>query len=135
LGVSKDQGRSRRCSACFARRESKKTKGTSGPCIGLLARPTRRPKVGPNRRPETKRAFQYRQEAERPIAKAVEAHRAQGPGSGDSASLGIRKTWGRPPVGVCLEVGFKGHFWQNIVLTLLGYIPGIIHAQYVILRH
>jgi len=40
-----------------------------------------------------------------------------------------------PPLGVFFEVGFKGHFWLNIVLTLLGYIPGIIHAIYVILRH
>jgi uncharacterized membrane protein YqaE (UPF0057 family) len=40
-----------------------------------------------------------------------------------------------PPLGVFFEVGFKGHFWLNIVLTLLGYVPGIIHAIYVILRH
>jgi uncharacterized membrane protein YqaE (UPF0057 family) len=40
-----------------------------------------------------------------------------------------------PPLGVFFEVGFKGHFWLNILLTLLGYIPGIIHAIYVILRH
>lgn len=37
-----------------------------------------------------------------------------------------------PPVGVFLEVGLGLHFWLNIVLTLLGYIPGIIHACYVI---
>jgi uncharacterized membrane protein YqaE (UPF0057 family) len=40
-----------------------------------------------------------------------------------------------PPLGVFLEVGFKGHFWLNIVLTLLGFIPGVIHAFYVILKH
>ena len=40
-----------------------------------------------------------------------------------------------PPLGVFFEVGLKGHFWLNILLTLLGYIPGIIHAIYVILRH
>jgi uncharacterized membrane protein YqaE (UPF0057 family) len=40
-----------------------------------------------------------------------------------------------PPLGVFLEVGLKGHFWLSILLTLLGYIPGIIHALYVILRH
>ncbi|KAA2317226.1 YqaE/Pmp3 family membrane protein [Pseudooceanicola sediminis] len=39
-----------------------------------------------------------------------------------------------PPVGVLLQVGFGKHFWINLVLTLLGYIPGIIHALYVILR-
>lgn len=40
-----------------------------------------------------------------------------------------------PPVGVFMEVGFKGHFWLNILLTILGYIPGIIHALYVIVKH
>ena len=37
-----------------------------------------------------------------------------------------------PPVGVFLEVGFGAQFWLNILLTLLGYIPGIIHAVYII---
>ncbi|MDT8386561.1 MAG: YqaE/Pmp3 family membrane protein [Thiogranum sp.] len=40
-----------------------------------------------------------------------------------------------PPVGVFTEVGFKGHFWLNILLTLFGFIPGIIHALYVIMKH
>lgn len=39
-----------------------------------------------------------------------------------------------PPVGVFMEVGFGLHFWLNIVLTLFGYIPGIIHAVYIILK-
>ncbi len=39
-----------------------------------------------------------------------------------------------PPVGVFFEVGLGLHFWLNIVLTLFGYIPGIIHAVWVILR-
>ena len=39
-----------------------------------------------------------------------------------------------PPVGVFSEVGLSGHFWLNILLTLLGYIPGIIHALYIILK-
>ncbi len=38
-----------------------------------------------------------------------------------------------PPLGVFFEVGIKGAFWLNILLTLLGYIPGIIHALYIIL--
>lgn len=38
-----------------------------------------------------------------------------------------------PPVGVFLEVGFGLHFWLNIILTLLGYIPGLIHALWVVL--
>ncbi|GAB2784811.1 YqaE/Pmp3 family membrane protein [Halomonas shantousis] len=37
-----------------------------------------------------------------------------------------------PPVGVFLQVGLGLQFWINIVLTLLGYIPGIIHAVWVI---
>ncbi len=39
-----------------------------------------------------------------------------------------------PPVGVLLEVGPTGHFWLNILLTLLGYIPGLIHAIWIIAR-
>ena len=39
-----------------------------------------------------------------------------------------------PPVGVFLQVGLGLHFWLNILLTLLGYIPGIIHAIYIILK-
>lgn len=39
-----------------------------------------------------------------------------------------------PPVGVFLQVGFGLQFWINILLTLLGYIPGIIHAVWVIAR-
>lgn len=38
-----------------------------------------------------------------------------------------------PPVGVFLQVGIGAHFWINILLTLLGYIPGIIHALWIIL--
>lgn len=39
-----------------------------------------------------------------------------------------------PPVGVFLQVGIGMHFWINILLTLLGYIPGVIHAIWIILR-
>lgn len=39
-----------------------------------------------------------------------------------------------PPLGVFLQVGPGLHFWLNILLTILGYIPGIIHAVWVILR-
>ena len=39
-----------------------------------------------------------------------------------------------PPLGVFLQVGFGLQFWINILLTLLGYIPGIIHAIYVIVK-
>ena len=39
-----------------------------------------------------------------------------------------------PPVGVFLQVGIGLQFWLNILLTLLGYFPGLIHAIWVILR-
>lgn len=39
-----------------------------------------------------------------------------------------------PPLGVFLQVGIGLHFWLNILLTILGYIPGIIHAIYIILK-
>jgi len=39
-----------------------------------------------------------------------------------------------PPVGVFLQVGLGLQFWLNILLTLLGYIPGIIHAIWIIAR-
>lgn len=39
-----------------------------------------------------------------------------------------------PPVGVFLQVGIGWHFWLNIVLTICGYVPGIIHALYIILK-
>jgi uncharacterized membrane protein YqaE (UPF0057 family) len=38
-----------------------------------------------------------------------------------------------PPLGVFLQVGLGGAFWLNVLLTILGYIPGIIHAVYIIL--
>ncbi|PZV20663.1 MAG: YqaE/Pmp3 family membrane protein [Leptolyngbya sp.] len=39
-----------------------------------------------------------------------------------------------PPLGVFLQVGIGPQFWLNILLTLLGYIPGIIHAVWIILK-
>ncbi len=38
-----------------------------------------------------------------------------------------------PPLGVFLQVGIGTDFWINIVLTLFGYVPGIIHAVWIIL--
>jgi uncharacterized membrane protein YqaE (UPF0057 family) len=37
-----------------------------------------------------------------------------------------------PPLGVFVEVGLTKHFWINILLTILGFVPGIIHAVYII---
>lgn len=39
-----------------------------------------------------------------------------------------------PPLGVFLQVGLGLHFWLNILLTICGYIPGIIHAVYIIVK-
>jgi len=39
-----------------------------------------------------------------------------------------------PPLGVFLQVGLGAQFWINILLTLLGYIPGIVHAVWIIAR-
>lgn len=39
-----------------------------------------------------------------------------------------------PPLAVGLHQGeLNGTFWLNVVLTLLGYLPGIIHALIVVL--
>lgn len=37
-----------------------------------------------------------------------------------------------PPVAVFLKVGLTLHFWINVILTLLGYIPGSLHALWVV---
>lgn len=37
-----------------------------------------------------------------------------------------------PPLGVFLQVGFGLQFWINVLLTILGYIPGVLHAIYII---
>ena len=39
-----------------------------------------------------------------------------------------------PPLGVFLQIGITTQFFINILLTLLGYIPGIIHAVWIIAR-
>lgn len=37
-----------------------------------------------------------------------------------------------PPLGVFLQVGLGGQFWLNVLLTILGYFPGLAHAIYII---
>lgn len=37
-----------------------------------------------------------------------------------------------PPLGVFLQVGIGSQFWVNVLLTLLGFLPGVIHALYII---
>ncbi len=38
-----------------------------------------------------------------------------------------------PPVAAFLQVGVSTHFWVNIILTILGGIPGVIHALWLVL--
>ena len=38
-----------------------------------------------------------------------------------------------PPVAAALQVGISTHFWINIILTILGYLPGQIHALWLVL--
>lgn len=39
-----------------------------------------------------------------------------------------------PPLPVALRFGFGGKFWVNVILTILGYIPGLVHALVVLPR-
>jgi uncharacterized membrane protein YqaE (UPF0057 family) len=38
-----------------------------------------------------------------------------------------------PPIAVLIKVGFTAQFWINVLLTILGFIPGQIHALWVVL--
>ncbi|KAB5595286.1 Plasma membrane proteolipid 3 [Ceratobasidium theobromae] len=40
-----------------------------------------------------------------------------------------------PPLGVFFERGCGADLLINILLTILGYIPGIIHALYIIFKY
>ena len=37
-----------------------------------------------------------------------------------------------PPVAALLVVGIGLHFWINILLTILGWLPGCVHALWLI---
>jgi uncharacterized membrane protein YqaE (UPF0057 family) len=39
-----------------------------------------------------------------------------------------------PPVLAFIKVGLTEHFWINLLLTLLGGIPGSIHALWLLFR-
>lgn len=39
-----------------------------------------------------------------------------------------------PPLGVFLQEGLGTQFWINVVLTLMGYLPGLVHAIWIIAR-
>jgi len=40
-----------------------------------------------------------------------------------------------PPVAAFLQVGVGMHFWLNIVLTIFFWVPGQIHAIWLIATH
>lgn len=40
-----------------------------------------------------------------------------------------------PPVGAFLQVGLTKHFWINLVLTFFFYVPGIIHAVWLVVTN
>lgn len=69
--------------------------------------------------------------AQRP---AHDTHARQPSGGGSMDLVRIILAILLPPLGVFLQVGFGMHFWLNILLTLLGYIPGIVHAVWIIAR-
>ena len=37
-----------------------------------------------------------------------------------------------PPIAAYLQVGLSTHFWINIVLTLIGFFPGVVHALWLV---
>ncbi|MFC7292692.1 YqaE/Pmp3 family membrane protein [Hirschia litorea] len=39
-----------------------------------------------------------------------------------------------PPLGVALARGIGGTFFLNVLLTILGYVPGLVHAIWVVAR-
>jgi uncharacterized membrane protein YqaE (UPF0057 family) len=39
-----------------------------------------------------------------------------------------------PPVAVAMKFGLKKDFVINVILTLLFWIPGVIHALYLVLK-
>jgi uncharacterized membrane protein YqaE (UPF0057 family) len=39
-----------------------------------------------------------------------------------------------PPLGVLLRDGLHKRFWLNLLLTFFGYIPGVVHALWVVLK-
>ena len=40
-----------------------------------------------------------------------------------------------PPLGVFFQVGIGLQFWINILLTIFGYLPGVVHAVWVIAKN
>jgi uncharacterized membrane protein YqaE (UPF0057 family) len=40
-----------------------------------------------------------------------------------------------PPVAAFLTVGIGLHFWLNILLSIFFWVPGMIHALWLVLKH
>ncbi|KAI8050612.1 hypothetical protein BDF22DRAFT_695852 [Syncephalis plumigaleata] len=40
-----------------------------------------------------------------------------------------------PPMAVLFRVGFREDVLINIVFSILGFIPGVVHALYIVLKH
>lgn len=38
-----------------------------------------------------------------------------------------------PPLAVVIKVGLSTQFWINVILTILGFVPGQLHALWVVL--
>jgi uncharacterized membrane protein YqaE (UPF0057 family) len=38
-----------------------------------------------------------------------------------------------PPVAAFMQVGATQHLWINIILTILGFVPGMVHALWLVL--
>jgi len=39
-----------------------------------------------------------------------------------------------PPLAAFLTVGIGLHFWLNLILTLLFFVPGMIHALWLVVK-
>jgi uncharacterized membrane protein YqaE (UPF0057 family) len=40
-----------------------------------------------------------------------------------------------PPLAAFLTVGIKLHFWLNLILTLCFFVPGMIHALWLVVKN
>ena len=40
-----------------------------------------------------------------------------------------------PPVAAFLTVGIGLHFWLNLILTLFFFVPGMIHALWLVVKN
>ena len=40
-----------------------------------------------------------------------------------------------PPIGAFLQVGLSKHFVINVILTILGFVPGVVHAIWLVVSN